>query len=205
MLFRKKPGPVDYIVAGLGNPGARYSGTRHNVGFRVIDELSRRHSIPVNKNRFQAHTGTGTIGSGIGERGAKVLLIKPQTYMKLSGRSIRAASSFYKIPPERIIVVYDDIHLPVGKLRVRKKGSDGGHNGIKSIIELCGSEDFPRLKVGVGSPDDGDLVDWVTSVFVGADRQRINRVIDVAADAVEHMLTGDFDGAAGAFNGRFVE
>lgn len=206
MLFWKKPGPVDFIVAGLGNPGLRYSGTRHNIGFRVIDELSRRHGIPVDRNRFQALAGTGVIGTGPGERGVNVLLLKPQTYMNLSGRSIQAAASFYKIPIGRIIVVFDDVCLPVGKLRVRKKGSDGGHNGIKSVIEMCGSEDFPRLKVGVGSPGEGrDLVDWVTSVFEGADRERIERVIPVAADAVEHMLTGDFDGAAGKFNGRFVE
>lgn len=205
MLFRRKPGPVDYIVAGLGNPGLRYSGTRHNIGFRVIDELSRRHGIPVDKKRFQALTGMGTVDTGKEARGVNVLLIKPQTFMNLSGRAIRAASSFYKIPPERIIVVFDDVSLPVGKLRIRKKGSDGGHNGIKSIIEACGSENFPRLKVGVGDPGERDIVDWVLSVFEGADRERISRVILVAADAVEHMLSGDFDAAAGKFNGLFVD
>jgi len=199
MFFRKKPGPVDYIVAGLGNPGARYAATRHNAGFRVIDVLSARHGVKIDKSRFHALTGTAVIN------GARVLLMKPQTFMNLSGKAVRAASSFYKIPPGRIIVVFDDVSLPVGKLRVRKKGSDGGHNGIKSIISECGTDEFPRLKVGVGSPVYHDMVDWVTSPFEGADRERIGRVFPVAADAVEQMLSGDYDAAAGEFNGRTIE
>ena len=204
MFFRKKQGPVDYVVAGLGNPGARYSGTRHNVGFRVIDELASRYGVSVDKNKFKARAGIGTVAIPGGGR-IKVLFIKPQTYMNLSGISISAALSFYKIPMERVIIVSDDVSLPIGKIRIRKKGSDGGHNGIKSIIEMCGSEDFPRVKVGIGSPEHGDLVNWVTSLFGPKERDRIARVIKVSADAVEHMLTGDFDAAAGIFNGRTVE
>jgi PTH1 family peptidyl-tRNA hydrolase len=199
MLFGKKPGPIDYIVAGLGNPGGKYSGTRHNVGFRVIDELSRRHSVPADKSRFHALTGTGTIC------GARVLLMKPQTFMNLSGHALKAAASFYRIPPDRMIVVFDDVSLPIGKLRIRKNGSAGGHNGIKSVIAECGTDLFPRLKVGVGSPEFHDMIDWVLSVFEGEDREKIGRVFTVAADAVEAMLKGDFDAAAGMFNGRTVE
>jgi PTH1 family peptidyl-tRNA hydrolase len=204
MFFRKRQGTVDYVVAGLGNPGARYSGTRHNVGFRVVDELASRHGVPVDKNKFKAMTGIGTITVPGGIR-RRVLFIKPQTYMNLSGVSLNAALSFYKIPLERVIVVFDDVSLPVGRIRIRKKGSDGGHNGIKSIIEMCGSEEFPRLKIGVGSPGDGDLVNWVTSPFGRDDRERIERVIKVSADAVEYMLTDDLDAASGVFNGKTVE
>jgi len=199
MFFGRKPGPVDYIVAGLGNPGPRYAGTRHNVGFRVIDELSGRYGIRVDRSRFRALTGTGVIN------GARVLLVKPQTFMNLSGQSVKAASSFYKIPPDRIIVVFDDVSLPVGKLRVRKKGSDGGHNGIKSIIAECGTDEFPRLKVGVGSPGFRDMVDWVLSPFEGAERERMSRVFPAAADAVERMLSGNYDAAANEFNGITIE
>jgi len=204
MFFRKRQGPVDYVVAGLGNRGERYSGPRHNVGFRVIDELASRHGVSVDKNKFKAMTGVGAVAIPGGGR-AKVLFIKPQTYMNLSGVSLSAALSFYKIPLERVIIVYDDVALPVGRIRIRKKGSDGGHNGIKSIIEMCGTDEFPRVKVGVGSPEDGDLVKWVTSPFGLKDRERILRVIKVSADAVEHMLTGDYDAAAGIFNGKTVE
>jgi PTH1 family peptidyl-tRNA hydrolase len=199
MFFLRRPEPLDYIVAGLGNPGLRYSSTRHNAGFNVIDELSRRHGIGVDRKKFRSLTGMGVIN------GARVLLMKPQTYMNLSGQAVRAAMSFYKMPPGQVIVVFDDASLPVGKIRVRKKGSDGGHNGIKSIISECGSDDFPRLKIGIGSPEREDMVEWVTSPFRGADRERINRVFPVAADAVEKMLSGDLDAAAAEFNGRTVE
>lgn len=199
MFFHSKAGPVDYLVVGLGNPGAKYAGTRHNVGFRVIDELSRRHSIQADKSRFHALTGAGVIA------GVRVLVMKPQTFMNLSGQAVKAAASFYKIPPERILVVFDDVTLPVGKLRIRKKGSDGGHNGIKSVIAECGTDAIPRLKVGVGSPEYHDMIDWVLSLFQGEERERISRVFPVAADAVERMLSGELDAAAGEFNGRTVE
>lgn len=199
MFLKAKPGPIDLIIAGLGNPGGRYASTRHNVGFRVIDELSRRYSIQVDKSRFHALTGTGIV------KGVRVLLMKPQTFMNLSGQAIKAAASYYKIPPERILVVFDDVTLSVGKLRIRKSGSAGGHNGIKSIIAECGTDGFPRLKVGVGSPEFHDMADWVLSVFEGEERERIGRVFSVAADAVEKMLTGDLDAVTGEFNGRTVE
>ena len=199
MFLKNKTGPIDYLVAGLGNPGGRYAGTRHNVGFRAIDELAHRYAAKVDKSRFHALTGECAIG------GARVLLIKPQTFMNLSGQAVKAAAAFYKIPPERIIVVFDDVSLPVGKLRIRKNGSAGGHNGIKSIIAECGTEEFPRLKIGVGDPGGRDLADWVLSIFEGEERDRIAHVLPVAADAVERMLKGDMDAAAGDFNGRTVE
>ena len=148
------------LIVGLGNPGKEYSGTRHNVGFAVIDELSNEYSIDVSKGKFKGVYGEGRINN------ERVILLKPLTYMNLSGESIKAVSDFYKIPVEDIIVIYDDISLPVGGLRIREKGSAGGHNGIKSIIAHLKTDEFPRIKVGVGSkPEGGDLVNPVLGHF----------------------------------------
>ncbi len=140
----KKAGPVEWLVVGLGNPGDKYAWTRHNMGYLVIDELAERLSIPVKKLKYKALTNTAVLG------GHSVLLMKPTTYMNLSGESVGQAARFYKIPPERVLVISDDVALPQGKLRVRRSGSAGGHNGLKNIISHLGSDQFPRVKVGVG-------------------------------------------------------
>ena len=154
MLFGKKTGGVEWLVVCLGNPGDKYENTRHNVGFMVADELAERKNIPVQRLKFKALTNTTQLG------GAQVLLMKPVTYMNLSGEAVRQAADFYKVSPDHVLVVSDDVSLPVGRLRIRKSGSAGGHNGLKNIIQQLGTDQFPRLKVGVGEkphPDYGRL------------------------------------------------
>ena len=154
-------GPPEFIIVGLGNPGKQYELTRHNAGFLFADLLADKNGVKINKIQFKAVTASLTLG------GVKCLLMKPQTFMNNSGEAVRQAASFYKIPPERILVVFDDISLPCGRLRIRRKGSDGGHNGIKSIIYHLNSDAFPRVKLGVGEKPhpDYDLADWVLSQF----------------------------------------
>ena len=154
-------GPPEFVIVGLGNPGAKYETTRHNTGFMFMDVLADKYDVKLKKIQFKAVTGQTEIN------GHKCLLVKPQTFMNNSGESVREIVSFYKIPPEKIIVVFDDISLPCGKLRIRRKGSDGGHNGIKSIIYQINSDAFPRIKLGVGEKPhpDYDLADWVLFVF----------------------------------------
>ncbi len=185
-----------FIIAGLGNPTDRYTNTRHNAGFRVIDELAKRNNIPLNTKKFNAVCGNGVIG------GSKVLLLKPQTYMNASGESIRAAIDFYKLDPEtELLIIYDDISLDIGQLRIRAKGSAGGHNGIKSIIEHLGTQVFPRVKVGVGAKPAGfDLADYVLSVFPEAERAAIQEGIEDAAKATEVLLTDGIDAAMNQYN-----
>lgn len=190
---------TDFLIAGLGNPGLRYSATRHNVGFRVVDELAARHGIRVDRIRFKAHLGAGTIA------GKRVILLKPQTYMNLSGEAVRPAMNYYKIPPERVLLISDDVTLPLGRLRIRKQGSDGGHNGLKSVLAHCGTDAVPRLKVGVGSPEFHEMADWVLSLFEGEDRNHIARVLPVAADALTAILTKGPDEAIGLYNGIRIE
>lgn len=180
-----------FIIAGLGNPGAKYEGTRHNVGFSVIDELAKTHGIEVNKKQFKGLTGRGVIG------GQQVLLLKPLTYMNLSGESVRAAFDFYKPEPDQVLVVFDDISLETGQLRIRRKGSAGGHNGVKSIIAHLGTNEFPRIKVGVGEPSREDLVDFVLGHFHGEDLEVMKAAQETAARAVETFLE---KGAAEAMN-----
>ena len=153
-------GPPEFIIVGLGNPGKQYELTRHNAGFLFADLLADKNGVKINKIQFKAVTASLTLG------GVKCLLMKPQTFMNNSGEAVRQAASFYKIPPERILVVFDDISLPCGRLRIRRKGSDGGHNGIKSIIYHLNSDAFPRVKLGVGEKPhpDYDLADWVLSL-----------------------------------------
>ena len=184
-----------YIIAGLGNPGLKYAGTRHNVGFCVIDELADRYNIRVNESKHKAFVGKGMI------EGERVLLLKPQTFMNLSGESIRMAMDFYKLDTSQLIVIYDDISLDVGQLRIRKKGSAGGHNGVKSIISHAGSNEFDRIKVGVGQkPEKMDLADYVLSVFSKDDQTLIRAAVKDAADAVEMMLKDGTDRAMNIFN-----
>lgn len=185
-----------YIIAGLGNPEPKYNKTRHNIGFRVLDALAERYSIDVSERKHKGLLGKGIIA------GEKVILIKPQTYMNLSGECIRAAADYYKTAPEKIIVLFDDISLDVGKLRVRKKGSAGGHNGIKSIIAHLGTEGFPRLKFGVGGkPPRMDLADYVLGRFSADDEALVEDGVKKACDAVECMLSDGFDAAMNRYNG----
>lgn len=186
-----------YLIVGLGNPDRQYEGTRHNVGFEVIDRLADRLFVSVEEKKFRGYYGKGIIG------GQKVILLKPQTYMNLSGESVRAAADFYKIQPEHIIVVYDDVSLDVGQLRIRTKGSAGGHNGIKNIIAHLGTQEFPRVKVGVGAkPPRMDLADYVLSRFSKEDQAKMEDAFKEAAEAVETLITEGADRAMNRFNGH---
>jgi len=185
-----------YIIVGLGNPGSQYVGTRHNVGFHVIDYLSEQYQIKVNKLKHKALIGEGII------QGEKVLLVKPQTYMNLSGESVREIKEWYKIPEDKVIIIYDDISLPLGKLRIRAKGSAGGHNGIKSIIYQLNSDVFPRIKIGVGQPANpsSELVDFVLGKFTKEEQIVIFDAIKKAADAVIAIMQEGTDKAMNRFN-----
>ena len=185
MFFNKKSGGVDWLLVGLGNPGDQYEHTRHNVGFLVADELAERHNIPVQRLKFRALTNTVTVGD------RKVLLMKPVTYMNLSGEAVGEAAAFYKVPPERVLVLSDEVSLAPGKIRVRRSGSAGGHNGIKNIIAHLGTQDFPRIKIGTGAPGEGgDMIDWVIGVPSQAERkvlvESFRRAIDAAECIIEH-------------------
>ena len=193
-LFRT--GGVQWLVVCLGNPGPRYEGTRHNAGFLTAEALAKKLNVSVNRARFQALTGSCEIG------GQRVLLMKPQTYMNLSGEAAAAAAKFYKIPPERVLVVSDETALPIGKLRVRKSGSAGGHNGLKSIIACLGSDQFPRIRLGVGAPphEDYDLADWVLSSFKNQDAEDMAASAARAAEAVISYITDGPDKTMNRFN-----
>lgn len=189
-------GPPEYLIVGLGNPGRQYELTRHNAGFLFADLLADQNSTNINKIQFKAVTASVDVG------GHKCLLIKPQTFMNNSGEAVKQAAAFYKIPPERIIVVFDDISLPCGKLRIRRKGSAGGHNGIKSIIYHLNSDNFPRIKLGVGEKPhpDYDLADWVLSNFKKDEIPALREAAEKACDAVELIVKGDTDKAMSNFN-----
>ena len=197
MLFSKDSGGAAWLIVGLGNPGEKYENTRHNVGFQVIDELAERQGKPVQRLKFKALTGLLTIG------GEKALVMKPVTYMNLSGEAVRPAADFYKLPPERILVISDDVALAAGRLRIRAKGSAGGHNGLKSIIQHLGTDQFPRIRVGVGEKPhpDYDLADWVLGRPQGEDKKAIDEAVKRAADAVECILTQGLERGMGKFNG----
>ena len=182
---------------GLGNPGEKYENTRHNVGFQVIDELAERQGRPVQRLKFKALTGLLTIG------GERALVMKPVTYMNLSGEAVRPAADFYKLPPERILVISDDVALAAGRLRIRTKGSAGGHNGLKNIIQHLGTDQFPRIRVGVGEKPhpDYDLADWVLGRPQGEDKKAIDGAVKRAADAVECILSQGLERGMGKFNG----
>lgn len=195
MLFAKRA-PVAWLVAGLGNPGDQYEHTRHNAGFQVIDALSQRGGFPVRRLKFHALTQTALIG------GQGALVMKPLTYMNLSGQAVGEAARFYKLPPHQVLIISDDVDLPLGKLRIRKGGSAGGHNGLKSVIQHLGTDQFPRLKVGVGRKPhpDYDMADWVLGQFQGADRTAMDQAADQAAQAVECLLAQGIDRAMNRFN-----
>ena len=197
MFFQRKPvSGVEWIICCLGNPGREYDNSRHNVGFTVAEELSRRHNIDLRRARFKAQTGTGEIG------GRKVLLMKPNTYMNLSGTALQEAAAFYKVPAEKCLVVSDDVSLDPGRLRLRRSGSAGGHNGLKSIINMLGSQSFPRVKIGVGQKPhpDYDLADWVLGKFPADQRPVMAEAAQRAAEAVECVLAEGMDRAMSQYN-----
>ena len=179
MLFPSRS--VSWLAVFLGNPGLRYEGTRHNAGFMTADALARKKNISINRLRFRSLTASCSIGD------STVLLMKPQTYMNLSGEAVGQAARFYKIPTDHVLVVSDDITLPIGAMRIRTKGSSGGHNGLKNIIAVLGTEEFPRIRLGVGCPPhpDYETIDWVLSVFRDQDAVDMREAADRAADAVE--------------------
>ena len=187
---------IMYIIAGLGNPGSKYAHTRHNAGFEAIDRLADRYRIDISTKKFQALCGSGVI------EGQKVLLLKPQTYMNLSGESLRAACDFYKIDPEEeLIVLYDDISLAPGQLRIRAKGSAGGHNGIKSIISHLGTQVFKRVKIGVGEKPQGyDLADYVLGHFSKEEQAELTEAFDRAAQAAGKLVCEDMQSVMNEFN-----
>lgn len=195
-MFFKKPGGVSWLIVFLGNPGPRYEMTRHNAGFMAADAMAKEKNVNINKARFKALTATCDIG------GESVLLMKPQTFMNLSGDAVAQAARFYKIPPEHVIVVSDEISLPIGKLRIRTKGSAGGHNGLKDIIAKLGTDAFPRIRIGVGAPPrpDYDMADWVLSSFKNQDAEDMLAAAARAAQAAQCYITQGADRAMNRFN-----
>lgn len=188
-----------FIIAGLGNPGLKYAGTRHNVGFGAIDVLADKYRIGVDAKKHKALMGKGVI------EGQKVILIKPQTYMNLSGESIAAAAAYYKLSPEEVLVIYDDINLDVGRLRLREKGSAGGHNGMKSIISCLGSDQFPRIRIGVGDkPSRMDLADYVLGRFPEEELACVREGIAEAAEAAAMIVNGQMAEAMNKFNRKKI-
>lgn len=184
-----------YIIVGLGNPGKKYDITRHNIGFEVVDELGRQNNIKITKTKFKSLIGEGQI------HGEKVLIMKPQTYMNLSGEAVMKAMNFYNVPVENLIVVYDDIDIDTGKLRIRKKGSGGSHNGMRNIIYLLKQDTFPRVRVGVGRPHPNQpLADYVLERFSKSEQEVLIPVIKDAVSAIETMIKEDVDLAMNRYN-----
>ncbi len=183
-----------YVIAGLGNPGKKYENTRHNMGFITVDRLAEKHDIKVDKLKFKALVGEGRIA------GQKVLLVKPQTYMNLSGEAIREVMHFYKLSPENLIVIYDDIDIELGALRIRKFGSAGTHNGMKSVVYQLQSDRFPRIRIGIGSQKKGDLVDFVIGGFSKEEVPVLEEAVTKAVSAVECILEDDVDIAMNRYN-----
>ena len=189
-------GPVEYIIAGLGNPGEKYEGTRHNAGFIVMDALAEKLGFEMKKLKFKS------LCADVSVSGKHCLVMKPSTFMNNSGQAISEAMNYYKLDIEHVVIVYDDISLEPGKLRIRRKGSDGGHNGIKNIIYLSGSDKFPRIKVGVGAKPNPhwELADWVLSRFTESEMKSLTEAAENAAQSVEYMVNEQTDKAMNLFN-----
>lgn len=196
LLSGKKGSAFEYIIAGLGNPGAKYEMTRHNAGFLALDLYAVRNNADIKKLKYHSLVREVTVS------GKRCLLMKPQTFMNNSGEAIGEAAKFYKIPPERVIVISDDTTLDVGKIRIRRKGSAGGHNGLKSIIAHLGSEDFPRVKIGVGKKPNAytDLADWVLARFPKESEEDLKQALENALSAVELIVAGETDKAMNLYN-----
>lgn len=188
-----------YIIVGLGNPGRKYENTRHNLGFITIDRLASKHDIKVDKIKFKALVGDGRIA------GQKVLLVKPQTYMNLSGESVREVANFYKVEPDEIIVIYDDLDLPLGNLRIRKSGSAGTHNGMKSVVYQLKSDQFPRVRIGIGQNGDKDIIDFVIGGFRKEEVPILEDTVDKAVMAIEGMIGETVDIAMNKYNSKKTE
>lgn len=202
MFFGKtSSGGVEWILCCLGNPGREYENSRHNVGFVTADTLARRTNTEIRRIRFKALTAVVELG------GHKVLVMKPNTYMNLSGTALQEAAAFYKVPPERCLVVSDDVTLDPGRLRLRRNGSAGGHNGLKSIINMLGSQNFPRIKIGVGKKPhpDYDLADWVLGKFSPEDQKKIAAAAELACDAAECVIARGMEQAMNRYNGKGAE
>ena len=189
-------GAPEYLIVGLGNPGNQYQNTRHNAGFLALDHIAEVNHIEVSRLKFKSLTGDGMIG------GKRCLLMKPQTFMNNSGEAVSEAIHFYKIPIEHVLVIYDDISLDPGKMRIRRKGTHGGHNGIRDIIELTGSEEFPRIKIGVGKKPhpDYDLAAWVLSSFTQGEQKALKTVFEQTADAAKLIVEGQIEMAMNRYN-----
>ncbi len=197
MFFKRdKGGTFDFLVAGLGNPGREYENTRHNAGFVAADVLSDKFNISLNKSKFEAIYGDGTIA------GARVLLVKPQTYMNLSGTAVQKLSAFYKIPTDKIIIMHDDVSLDVGKIRIRRKGSAGGQKGLANIIQMLGTEEIPRIKIGVGAKPhpDYDMKDWVLGKIPSEQQSDFKAAVENAAKAVEEIIARGIDSAMNKYS-----
>ena len=184
-----------YLIVGLGNPEEEYAKTRHNMGFDVINKLSEKQGIKVNKNKFNSIYGTGTI------EGEKVVLVKPQTYMNLSGEAVRDFKNFYKINSENIIIVYDDLDIEPGIIKIRKKGGPGTHNGMKSVVHEIQTEDFPRIRVGIGNPEyKNDLLNYILTKIPEEDYKILENSIERASDAIEEIIKNGIDSAMNKYN-----
>lgn len=188
-----------YIIAGLGNPGKEYMGTRHNVGYETVDRLAKRYNLKMNKLKFNS------VYDELSVNGEKVVLLKPVTYMNRSGIAIAEAMSFFKVPIENLIVIYDDIDIPLGTLRIRPHGSSGTHNGMKSIIKSLGSEKFPRLRIGIGRNPDMDLADFVLQKFSQSERDKLEPILNTVAEAVICIIEKDLDTAMQNFNIKTID
>ncbi|MBQ6826021.1 MAG: aminoacyl-tRNA hydrolase [Clostridia bacterium] len=195
-MFFKSKSTYDWLIVGLGNPGMTYENTRHNVGFITVDKLAEKENFEFNKIKFSAKIGEYKLKDN------RILVIKPETYMNNSGKAVLEASSFYKIPADRIIVIQDDISLNVGKLRIRRKGSDGGQKGMRDIIELLGTDNIARIKIGVGAKPhpDYNLADWVLSKFKTEEKEPLNNACDNAVLAIKEIITCSIDSAMNKFN-----
>ncbi len=193
---RTPQGPPDYLIVGLGNIGAKYDDTRHNIGFYAVENIANRLGVKIDRAKFSALCGDGMLGE------ARIMLMRPTTFMNLSGRAVVDAMNFYKIPIENVIVIYDDVSLDVGRLRVRGKGSHGGHNGIRSIIEQTGSDAFPRVKIGVGQKPhkDYDLADWVLGKFSSEDKKTLAPILDEMEPLCKTLITEDLQAVMARFN-----